>query len=363
MHPRPRVLVLAACILGTACGEEAPAPASASATATASAAWAPGQPVSVAVAHATIVNVWRAPCVGPCMAGAARWRDVAKRLPEGAEVVNFVQGPIDADVVAFAEAHGLQRDLRPDPDSTKVLRANSTQTVVLAPFNTFVINNAGVSVWEQKQEGAFDLDGLKAAWAVFAREHPLPAATAIVIPKSNPGWLGWERADAATAIRVLPGEPRFATEAMFSRSLANAYASLGQKDEARAALARYRELAPDANDVDVVLAFIESGVAPAKAVATGYVAAPVPSSLTPSEAASFTKAQALLLAGDAAGALVLLEGLAAKYPAEAQLQRNLGVGYARARDNGKAAAAYGRYLELAPDAEDAPKVRALLNTR
>jgi len=73
------------------------------------------------------------------------------------------------------------------------------------------------------------------------------------------------------------------------------------------------------------------------------------------------EAQSLIIKGDNKKAIALLKKLEAKRKEDPQVQRNLGIAYAKQRDNKLATKHYQRYLELDPAAHDAEQVRAILN--
>jgi eukaryotic-like serine/threonine-protein kinase len=75
------------------------------------------------------------------------------------------------------------------------------------------------------------------------------------------------------------------------------------------------------------------------------------------------RSEGLLLDGEVAQACALGERAATRSPGAAAVHRFLGMCYMRAGEPHRARASYGRYLELAPDAADAPFVRGILTRR
>jgi hypothetical protein len=76
---------------------------------------------------------------------------------------------------------------------------------------------------------------------------------------------------------------------------------------------------------------------------------------------TFREARSLIIKGDNAKAVTLLMQLESQRRDDPQVHRALGIAYAKLRENALATKHYRRYLELAPDAPDAPKVKALLD--
>ena len=65
--------------------------------------------------------------------------------------------------------------------------------------------------------------------------------------------------------------------------------------------------------------------------------------------------------GDFKEAVPLLKELEKVNGADPRIHRNLGISYARLRDNTQATKHYKKYLELNPTAADADKVREILS--
>ena len=78
------------------------------------------------------------------------------------------------------------------------------------------------------------------------------------------------------------------------------------------------------------------------------------------QAERFAQARSLVAANRIDEATVLLTTLALERPDAAIVARQLGDAWARAGDRARAAAEYERYLQLSPDADDAPAVRLAL---
>jgi hypothetical protein len=71
-------------------------------------------------------------------------------------------------------------------------------------------------------------------------------------------------------------------------------------------------------------------------------------------------AQQAVLAGEHKKAVEILKDLEKINPKDPRIHRNLGISYARLRENGNASKHYREYLKLSPNAADAEKVREIL---
>ena len=77
----------------------------------------------------------------------------------------------------------------------------------------------------------------------------------------------------------------------------------------------------------------------------------------------FKRAGLALLGGDAAGAAAMLRPLVEQRPDDARIHRSYAISLAKLRRNDEARVHYRRYLELAPNADDADLVRTLLQSK